>query len=366
MMKRDERAVFALRELYEKYGYSRYKMSRFEEYDLYVNNKDFLISDRVITFTDTNGRLLAMKPDVTLSIIKNAPDSPCEIQKVYYNENVYRASDGRGFREIMQTGLECIGDLGGYEIAEAVLLAAKSLALISDRFVLDISHMGLISEAVKSSGLSPAGIESALEFLQSKNKHQLAQLCEEEGVSTADKDKLISLCDCCGNPADVFPVIEKTFTDAEKQKTAELKEICAVLSGCGFSENIRIDFSVGSDLKYYSGVVFKGYIEGIPTGILSGGQYDKLLKKMGRKSKAIGFAVYTDMLERLDKTYSHRVYDTVILHGKDAETSELVKICEKYATDGSVLVCSTLPEVKNWKRLIRYENGAENEIENNG
>ena len=49
-------------------------MSRFEEYDLYVANKDFLISDEVITFTDRSGRLLAMKPDVTLSIIKNAPD----------------------------------------------------------------------------------------------------------------------------------------------------------------------------------------------------------------------------------------------------------------------------------------------------
>ena len=62
MMRRDEQAVFALRELYEGYGYTRYKMSRFEEYDLYVNNKDFLISDEVITFTDRSGRLLAMKP----------------------------------------------------------------------------------------------------------------------------------------------------------------------------------------------------------------------------------------------------------------------------------------------------------------
>ena len=52
--------------------------------------------------------------------------------------------------------------------------------------------------------------------------------------------------------------------------------------------------------RYYSGVVFKGYVEGIPTGILSGGQYDALLRKMGRNSKAIGFAIYVDLLDKMD------------------------------------------------------------------
>ena len=66
-----EKAVYALRSLYTSYGYVQYKMSKFEEYDLYVRNKDFLVSDAVITFTDTDGKLLALKPDVTLSIIKN-------------------------------------------------------------------------------------------------------------------------------------------------------------------------------------------------------------------------------------------------------------------------------------------------------
>ena len=71
VLRNDEKAVFELRSLYSKYGYSRYRMSKFEEYDLYVRNKDFLISDNIITFTDTDGKLMALKPDVTLSIIKN-------------------------------------------------------------------------------------------------------------------------------------------------------------------------------------------------------------------------------------------------------------------------------------------------------
>ena len=61
-----------------------------------------------------------------------------------------------------------------------------------------------------------------------------------------------------------------------------------------------IDFSVVNDMNYYNGIVFKGYIKGIPAGILSGGQYDSLLVKMGRRSRAAGFAVYMDLLERFE------------------------------------------------------------------
>ena len=125
----NEKVVYSLRSLYSSYGYSQYKMSKFEEYDLYAANKDFLISDSVITFTDTNGKLMALKPDVTLSIIKNIKDEPEALNKVFYNENVYRISGGsHTYKEIMQAGLECIGDIDLYDIYETVSLSAESLS----------------------------------------------------------------------------------------------------------------------------------------------------------------------------------------------------------------------------------------------
>ena len=136
--------------MYSKHGYMKYRMSKFEEYDLYVRNKDFLVSENIITFTDIDGKLMALKPDVTLSIIKNSREDAGTVQKMYYNENVYRAStETRAFKEIMQTGLEAIGDIDDYCICEVVSLAAKSLNAISDSFVLDISHMGVISAVLE-------------------------------------------------------------------------------------------------------------------------------------------------------------------------------------------------------------------------
>ena len=149
LLRSEEAAVFRLRDLYRRHGYLPYRMSKFEEYDLYVRNKDFLVSDRVITFNDTNGKLLALKPDVTLSIIRSGEDVPGVKQKVYYNENVYRVSERtHRFKEIMQAGLECIGDTDLYDVYEVISLAAQSLALISDDFVLEISHLDVLSAAL--------------------------------------------------------------------------------------------------------------------------------------------------------------------------------------------------------------------------
>ena len=105
-------------ELYKSFGYRKFKMSKFEPYDLYADYRDFLTSRELITFTDLDGTLLAMKPDITLSIIKNNTGE----EKVYYNENVYRARNHH-YREIQQVGVECVGKVDFY--CEAEILAMR-------------------------------------------------------------------------------------------------------------------------------------------------------------------------------------------------------------------------------------------------
>ena len=98
----EETDLLRLQRLYARYGYDKFRMSKFEDYTLYLQNKDFLKGGNIITFNGPDGRLLALKQDVTLSIVKNARDeaTPC---KVYYTENVYRASDDTNdIREIPQ------------------------------------------------------------------------------------------------------------------------------------------------------------------------------------------------------------------------------------------------------------------------
>ncbi len=140
-----ERASFALRSLYETAGCRKYHMGRFEEYSLYQENRSFLSSEQVITFTDLDGRLLALKPDVTLSIAKTAQPAPGETLRYYYHENVYRPSaESHTFKEISQMGLEMLGAVGEAEVQQAVCLAAQSLAALGAEWVLEVSHMGYL------------------------------------------------------------------------------------------------------------------------------------------------------------------------------------------------------------------------------
>ena len=67
-----EKLGLTLKNIFEGYGYTPYKMSKFEEYELYARNLDFLGDGGILTFTDVSGRLMALKPDVTLSIVKNS------------------------------------------------------------------------------------------------------------------------------------------------------------------------------------------------------------------------------------------------------------------------------------------------------
>ena len=83
-----EQATFRLRALYERAGYRKYRCSRFEEYALYQEYQRFLPDAQVVTFTDLDGKLRAIKPDVTLSIAKTAQPAPGECKRFYYNEEV--------------------------------------------------------------------------------------------------------------------------------------------------------------------------------------------------------------------------------------------------------------------------------------
>ncbi len=357
-----ERAQLELRSLYSSFGYKRYKMSKFEEYDLYARNKDFLVSDRVITFTDTNGKLMALKPDVTLSIIRNSSDTDGTVSKLYYNENVYRVSRGNGvFGEIMQTGLECIGDIDDYSIFEVIMLAAESLHRISDDYVLDVSHMGVIEQALRETELPSEVYDSLLECISRKNAHELCEICSSYGVDSTALELLVSLH---GSAEHVLPTLIERMPNCTALRS--LEALMHSLNECGFAGHVNIDFSVTGNARYYNGFVFNGFISGICERVLSGGQYDKLMQSMGRRSRAIGFALYLDLLESLGGERAPYDTDCVILYDATTPVEVISSIARDMAASGErCTVLRRLPEGLRYKKLLRLCEGSVEIIEEN-
>ena len=359
LLKPEEKAVYALRTLYNRYGYSPYKMSKFEEYDLYVKNKDFLISEGIITFTDTRGKLLALKPDVTLSIIKNSTDVAKNVSKVYYNENVYRIAKGsHAFKEIMQTGLECIGDIDAYHVAEVVSLAVRSLALLSDDYMLDLSHVGLISAVLDTLSLDRAAVKGLLAAVEKKNEGELSAMAasgvlSEEALAFAR----ILLCEYKSVDAAKCAFAPYLTTKEAEDAFAEFAMLYNALAALGLSDRVRIDFSVINHRGYYSGVVFKGYIKGIPDSVLAGGQYDRMMRKMGRRDGAIGFAVYLDSFASYAASGASFDADILLLTNNADATALLIAV-EALSKDGArVMVADEKPADLRVRKTMIMEKG---------
>lgn len=356
-LEENEKITFALRSLYAAYGYSHYKMSKFEEYDLYSKNKDFLVSDGVITFTDTNGRLMALKPDVTLSIVKNTEKSSLPVQKLYYNENVYRVSKStRAFRELMQVGLECIGEVDAGCVYEVLTLALKSLNSISDSFVLDISDLDILRQVIAYVGIPQNEAADIFRLIGEKNFHEITAKCASLGIAEEKTVVLRRLAGLHGTPEEVFAVTD-TLLDgiADAAAYAGFKSVVSRLS---YKDKINVDFSVTADINYYNGIVFKGFVEGVPSSVLSGGQYDSLMRKMKRTAGAVGFAVYIDSFDALMSTGEKYDVDTVLVYGDCADFALVqTRADERRAKGESVLVLKNAPTGIRYRELINCDGG---------
>ena len=353
-----EQVAMNLRSLYETYGYSQYRMSKFEEYDLYARNKDFLVSDNVLTFTDISGKLMALKPDVTLSIVKNTRDLDV-VQKLYYNENVYRVVKGsHGFKEIMQIGLECLGPIDAYGISEVLMLAAESLRRISEDVVLDVSDLGVLSAVMDAIGI-PSDLRSdAMHYIGERNLHDLSALCAGCGISE-EKISVLRRLVTLKAPLSAELYGELTALLSDYVDVTSFIEILTALEDTDVAPLLRIDFSVVDDVQYYNGFVFKGFVNGLPGSVLSGGQYDKLMNKMKRSDRAIGFAVYTDMLDRLEQPTEDYDVDTLLLYD-DATPLSAVRRQVKLLTDSgkSVMAQRAVPANIRYKEIREVEKNA--------
>ena len=267
-----ERSTLQLRVLYEGAGYRKFRCSHFEEYSLYQQNERFLSDSQVITFTDLDGKLRAIKPDVTLSIAKNAQPAAGECKKYYYTEQICRPSrESHTFSEISQMGLECIGAVGAAEQAEVVRLALESLASLEVPTVLEVSHMGFVTALLDTLHVDAAARPRLLETT-------ILSLHGPFGTTLAAAR---SQCQC----------------EAQRDALLELQSLQNELGDAG--RGMQLDLSLAGDMEYYNGLVFSGYVAGVPRAVLKGGQYDLLAQRFTPGACALGFALYLDELERL-------------------------------------------------------------------
>lgn len=357
-MPKEDRLILSLSSLYEKYCYEKYSMAKFEEYSFYSDNRKFLPDEGIIAFNNSDGRLMALKPDITLSIVKNAKIGRQGQTKLYYNETVYRMSDEtHDYREIKQTGVELLGDIDAYAQAELIFLALSSLHEIDGDFVLTLSHMGIVTHLVDSLALPVEVKKQLIRCFSHKSLHELAALCEENGLTEKTAGALAALLQLSGPLGSVLPALRALCQDqVMRSAVEEIEGLYREMAGHPFAEKIYFDGSVVNHIDYYNGLIFKGYVKNCPAPVLSGGRYDNLAHRIRDNACAIGFAVYLDGLNYYYPNHSQRKADVLILCGGTAD-GLLGAVNGLVAKGKTVRVAKTGGEVPA-AEIYRYEGGA--------
>ncbi|MBN1778307.1 MAG: ATP phosphoribosyltransferase regulatory subunit [Clostridiales bacterium] len=353
-----------LRNLYESLGYTRFSMRRFEEYGLYLENKSFLKSENVLTFTNPDGKLMALKPDVTLSIVKHARREREGMERVYYQESVYSYSAvNREVTEIEQMGVEAMGDVDAYVVSEVVRLAVESLKRIGLPYVLDVSHMGFTAGLMDGAGLTPEQQAETLSLVRRKNAHELEAYLKDQRIAPDPAKRIVLMTKLAGPFSQVFPAAQNLSTN-EQTATAldELRVLYDTLDGAAGA--IRLDLSMLNELDYYNGIVFQGYVQGAPRAVLSGGRYDLLMRRFGKNADGIGFAVYLDELSRTLSDRRALDADALVLYRDGDDLKALHQAVFDLAAQGLRVIARKGVSAGDLKvgKALRFANGALREV----
>lgn len=332
--------------IYERFGFKKIKLSKFEDYNLYNNNKDFLQTEHILTFMNLNGNLKSLRPDVTLSIVKKIlKDNDKETQKIYYIEDIYKIVSNE-YEEIPQVGVEIIGKLNNYSNLEIISMAIESLKSINKNYILEISNIDFISAIFDEINLEENLKIEILNNIYLKNKHDLEKLLNKN-VDCKYKKYILSFIELSGNYKDILKKLKSLIINKKMQKSyEELKSLSFVFELYNNFDKILLDFSIESQLGYYNGIIFKGYIKGNNDIILSGGRYDKLLNKFNSNKNAIGFAIYMDKLYEKNKT------------------SDFIDILILYKSGDENILLNEVRKFMNKNKKVRVDIYGDNSIEN--
>ena len=335
-LRKEERISLELSLYFKNRGFEEYKMGAFEEYSVYMDNKDFLLNKNMAVFAGLDGKLYALRPDVTLSVVKNARVDG-GTKKYFYNEKVCRLEKGsKSYREVSVIGAEVLGTVGRAEEAEILRMIVQTLGTVNENCLLDLSHMGYVNGLIAALGVSGEDKETCLKCLKDKNIHDFGRFAEKAGIDTKKAEAFKRAAAIGGSAASALAEAERLALNEEMASAVgELSSLLSILGELGLSKKINLNFSIANNADYYNGLIFNGYVAGVPKAVLGGGRYDKLAEKFGKKAQAIGFALYLGELSSYFGREENAV-DVLLLYTKGKEAAALRRADELIAAGKSV------------------------------
>ena len=276
-------------------GYSEIETPSMEYYDVFASGIGSVRQEKMIKFIDTTGRILVLRPDMTIPIARVMGTKPLDMPaRLFYIGNAF-GHDGSFYstqREFTQAGVELLGLPGPEADAEVIALAVEALTCAGLKcFQIDIGQVEFFKGLMEEAGLTSEESEELRILVDQKNDLAVELFLHNRGIGGDVKKRIMKLSTLYGG-AEVFDEALR-FSSSKRCRAAveNLREVYDILCQFGVQQYISIDFGMLQSIDYYSGIIFKGMSGDLGQSLLSGGRYDKLLGEFGLEAPATGFAL---------------------------------------------------------------------------
>lgn len=291
-----------LRNYFRKTGYFELETPTVEFYDVFSSKIDGLDQESVFKFFDQQGRILVLRPDVTVPVARVFATKQRNVTypvKCFYISNTFKYNElgGGKQKEYTQAGVEVLGVNSPEADAEVIVSAINSIKECGlENFQVDIGQVDFFKGLMEEVGLEDEDTEQMRMLIDSKDYLGLEELVENYQIDGEVKEIIFSLPKLFGS-IDVIEKIERITKNERSIRALEnLKQTLSILEDYGVSKYVSVDLGMLPSLGYYTGIIFKGFTYGAGFPILSGGRYDKLVENFGDKTPATGFSVGINMI----------------------------------------------------------------------
>ncbi|MBE6071159.1 MAG: ATP phosphoribosyltransferase regulatory subunit [Clostridium butyricum] len=284
-------------ELFQKWGYKEVITPTVEYYETFNQNSNPLREEDMYKFFDNKGRILVLRPDMTVPIARvvetKLKDTMLPI-KLRYTSNIFRVHKSLGGKrnEYTDIGVELIGLEDGKSDLEILVLALEGLKKIGLKdFKLEIGNIGFFNGAFANTDIDEECKSKIAKFIDEKNLKSLEEYLEDLDIEKEYKAFFNKLPWMFGGKEILDQAKELAFNNSIKENLEYLENLYLDLEQLGYGNNITFDLGMIPRLNYYTGIIFKGYCEGVGTTVLRGGRYDNLIKPYKKYLPAIGFSI---------------------------------------------------------------------------
>lgn len=285
----------ALRKEFILSGFDEIETPTYEHLDVFQSGVGAYIQESMIKFVDLSGRILVLRPDLTVPIARVAGTKlGGRAHRLFYIQNSFAAAEpaiGKA-GEFTQAGIELIGDKSAFADAEVIALAIKALKIAGLKsFTIDIGQVSFFKALIGETGLKDGEIDALRHAVDSKDKMAIEALSGQLALSDGLARQLTAMTDLFGGP-EVFEKARLVSDKGECLDAADnLRKVYGLLCEYGLGEYITVDLGMLHDIAYYSGIIFRGLATGIGFPVVSGGRYDGLIGQFGDAAPATGFAL---------------------------------------------------------------------------